>query len=469
MATLDVTASDLPPRPAPDARLLFGHPRGLMTLAGTELFERISFHGMQSLLTLYMAGALLLPGRVEHIAGFGAYRQAVEAVTGPLSVTALASQTFGLYVGLVYLAPLGGGWLGDRVLGRRGAVTAGGLLMTAGHFAMAFDASFLLALLLLIAGAGLLRGNLQPQIDTLYPPADRRRADAFQIYYAMVNTGAFVAPLLTGGLQAGFGWHVAFGFAGVGMLAGLVWYLAGQGALPVDAGRARAVGRARLTPDERRRLRALCAVLPVSLAFYVAQSQVWNVYNLWVRDHVDMRVGGFVVPVPWLQSLDGLSPLAFLPPMLAVWRWQARRGREPDDLGKAARGCLIFCASVLWLAAGSALAGAGRLPLVFAIAFHLASNIGWLYATPILAALFVEAAPAGLRGVMTGVYFSGTFAASLISGRLGGLYDSWSPAAFWTLHAAVVGAGGAYALAFAGPLRRALRRGEGADAVIAPA
>ncbi len=216
-------------------------------------------------------------------------------------------------------------------------------------------------------------------------------------------------------------------------------------------------------------MRALLALAPVTAAFYVAQSQVWNVYNLWARDHVDMRVGTFSVPVPWLQSLDGLSPILFLPPVLWLWRRQAGRGREPDDLGKAARGCMLFAAAVLWLAAGSAWAGAGRLPLAFAVAFHLASNIGWLYATPILAALFVEAAPASLRGVMTGVYFSGTFVASLVSGRLGGLYDSWSPAAFWTLHAAVVGAGGLYALAFARPLRRALARGEGADAVVAPA
>ncbi len=453
--------------PAPRADL-FGHPRGLGVLAGTELWERISFHGMQSLLTLYMAGYLLLPGRVEGIAGFGAFRGAVEAVTGPLTVTGLASQVFGLYVGLVYLTPLAGGWLGDRLLGRRAAVVGGGLLMTAGHFAMAFDASFLLALLLLVLGAGLLRGNLQPQIDTLYPPADRRRADAFQIYYSMVNAGAFAAPLLTGGLQAGFGWHVAFGFAGFGMLVGLAIYVAGGGLLPADARRAAAAQRARLQPDERRRLLTLFALLPVTAGFYIAQSQVWNVYNLWVRDHVQMRLGRFDVPIPWLQSLDGLSPLLFLPPMLALWRWQARRGREPDDLGKVAIGAFVFGAGVLWLALGDLVSGGARLPLAWAVFFHLLSNLGWLYMTPIMAALFVEAAPSGYRGMMTGVYFSATFAASLISGRIGGLYEVVSPAVFWAIHAAIVIAAGLYAVVFARPFRRNLRRGEGADAVLNP-
>lgn len=96
---------------------LSGHPRGLWVLAGTELWERISFHGMQALLVLYMVGQLLLPGHIEHIAGFARYRTIVEGVTGPLSVQALAAQTFGLYVGLIYFTPVIGGAIGDRLTG----------------------------------------------------------------------------------------------------------------------------------------------------------------------------------------------------------------------------------------------------------------------------------------------------------------------------------------------------------------
>ncbi len=448
---------------APALRQSFGHPRGLYVLAGTELWDRISFHGMQALLTLYMVEELLLPGHVERIVGFAAFRHGVESVTGPLTVIGLASQIFGLYVALVYLTPVIGGWLGDRVLGRRATVALGALLMTAGHFAMAFDASFLLAMLLLILGAGALRGNLQPQIDTLYALGDRRRADAFQIYYSMVNAGAFIAPLLTGFLQVRWGWHVAFGFAGVGMLIGLLIYVWGGRELPSDRRRARAAERPKLSPDEGRRLRTLFFLVPITAAFYIAQSQVWNVYNVWVRDHVQMRVGSFSVPIPWLQSLDGLSPLVMLPPVLAFWRWQAKRGSEPDDLGKVVTGCLIFAAGTLWLALGDQLAGPARVPILWAVAFHLLSNLGWLYFTPIMAALFVEAAPSGLRGVMTGVNFSAIFFASLTSGRLGGLYEVMSPQAFWVLHAAIVGAGGLYALVFGKWLRAGLQRDKGAD------
>jgi hypothetical protein len=156
---------------APTARFangrdLLGQPRGLFFIGATELWDRISFHGMQAILVLYMAEQLLLPGHVENIVGFAGFRAAIEGVTGPLSSQALALQIFGLYVGFVYLMPVFGGLLGDRVLGRRRAVALGAILMTAGHFCMAFEAWFLAALLLLIVGAGVLRGNLASQVGS---------------------------------------------------------------------------------------------------------------------------------------------------------------------------------------------------------------------------------------------------------------------------------------------------------------
>jgi proton-dependent oligopeptide transporter, POT family len=444
--------------PARD-RLVFGHPRALVVLAGTELWDRISFHGMQSLLTLYLAGQLLLPGHVERIAGFAPFRAAVEALTGPLSVQALATQIFGLYVGLVYFTPVIGGWLGDRLLGRTAAVALGALLMTAGHFCMAFDESFLLALLLLICGAGALRGNLAPQLGELYPREDRRRDVAFQVYGAMVNLGGFISPLLTGGLAAVYGWHVGFAFAGVGMLAGLVIYLAGgrwvglRAARP--ARRGPAAPQAALDPAERRLVFHLLAMIPISALFWIAQSQVWNTYNLWARDHVELRIGAFLMPVPWLQSLDGLAPFALLPLVLALWRRQARAGREPGEFVKVAIGCFIFAVSTAWLAAaGFVLDGAGRTPLIWAVAFHIFSNAGWLFFSPTMSALYSRLAPASVNATLMGAGTLAVFLGSVVSGRLGGLYEAWPAWAFWLLHAGLVGLGGILALAMGSRLRR---------------
>ncbi len=452
-----MTAAALPTDAPPSAEA-FGQPPGLWVLAGTELWERISFHGMQALLVLYMVGALLLPGHVEHVAGFSSYRAAIETVTGPLSVKALAAQTFGLYIGLIYFTPVIGGWVGDRLIGRRAAVIVGGLLMTAGHFSLAFDRSFLLALLLLILGAGLLRGNLPAQVKSLYADGDRRQADAFQIYYVGINLGAFIAPIVTGALAKYYGWHFGFAFAGFGMLIGLLLYLIGSRHLPGGTRRSAArEEKAPLTPEERRRVLALLVLCPLLVCFWIAQTQVWNVYNLWVGDHLDITIGAFEMPIPWLQSLDGLSPILVMPIFLALWRVQAKRGREPDDLRKMAIGCLIFGAATAWLAAAPLVSGAdGRAPLLWAVAFHLSSNIGWLYLTPIAMAFFASRAPARLRGTMLGVNYLNAFFGSVISGRLGGLYEQLSASQFWLLHAAIVAGGGLILLALARPIRSLL-------------
>jgi POT family proton-dependent oligopeptide transporter len=440
----------------------FGQPRGLWVLAGTELWERISFHGMQALLVLYMVGALLLPGHVEHVAGFAGFRAGIETFTGPLSVQALAAQIFGLYVGLVYFTPVLGGAIGDRLIGRRAAVTIGAVLMTCGHFSLAFDRSFLLALLLLILGAGLLRGNLSAQVKSLYADGDRREADAFQLYYVGINIGAFLAPIITGALAVFYGWHAGFGFAGFGMLIGLGVYLAGAKHLPADPPRRGPTARARLTAPERRRLLGLALTCPFLICFWIAQSQVWNVYNLWVRDHVELGIGRFQVPIPWLQALDGVSPILVMPLFLALWRRQAARGTEPDDLRKIAIGCLIFGAGALWLATASLVSGAdGRAPLLWAVAFHLISNSGWLYVAPIALALFATRAPESVRGMMVGVNSINVFFAAVIAGRIGGLYEQVSASSFWLIHAAIVAGGGLALLVFGGPLRRLLSAGIG--------
>src|SRR3954464_10943242 len=154
-----------------DATFL-GHPKGLLYLAFTEAWERFSYYGMSALVVLFMVNQLLLPGHVEHIGGFTAFRSALESIFGRLSSQALASQIFGLYSGFVYFTPLLGGMIADRWIGQRNAVVIGALSMSGGHIAMAFDQSFLLALVLLITGSGFLKGNISAQVGSVYPADD---------------------------------------------------------------------------------------------------------------------------------------------------------------------------------------------------------------------------------------------------------------------------------------------------------
>src|SRR5437773_5612913 len=160
-----MTSSEATSARAGDATFM-GHPKGLFFLAFTEGWERFSYYGMSALVVLYMVNQLLLPGHVEHVVGFARFRTMIEGLFGPLSTQALASQIFGLYSGFVYFTPVIGGWFGDRI-GQRNAVVAGALSMAGGHLAMAFDESFLLALLLLIIGSGLLMGNISAQVGSV--------------------------------------------------------------------------------------------------------------------------------------------------------------------------------------------------------------------------------------------------------------------------------------------------------------
>jgi POT family proton-dependent oligopeptide transporter len=438
---------------------LFGQPRGLWILAGTELWDRMSFHGMVAMLVLYMTGDLLLnPERVATILGFAAFRSLLEGMAGPLSPQALALQTFGWYYAFVTGLPLLGGWIGDRVTGRKIAVGGGAAMMTAGHFALAFDRTFLIALLLLMCGAGLLRGNLSAQIKSLYADGDPREVNAFQYYYMGINFGAFLAPVVSGAVAAIWGWHAGFAVAGFGMLIGLFVYLGGQAWLPAEQQQPRtATGkRPPLTPAERQRVFGLLLVWPLAVGYWTAQAQIWNVYNVWLRDSVDLQLGGFTIPVPWFQALDGLAPGLFIPLVLWIWAQQAKRGREPDVFVKLAIGSVIFGLSVGLLAAGPLLANAqGRAPVLLPLLFHITSNFGAMYYAPVILGLYGTRAPQSLRSTLVGVSMMAVAAGSLISGWMGGLYESLTPAPFWLLNAAIC-TGAGLVLWLAAPIFRRL-------------
>jgi POT family proton-dependent oligopeptide transporter len=214
----------------------------------------------------------------------------------------------------------------------------------------------------------------------------------------------------------------------------------------------------RLTPAERRVVVFLCLLVPVSALFWMSQAQVWNVYNLWVRDHVDLSIAGWPVPVPWFQALDSLAPLMMAPLLVALWRAQARRGREPGDLGKLAIGCLFMAGSMVWLALAGPIFGA-RAPLLWAVTFHFVLNLGWLYFVPVMLAFYGRMAPPSINAMMMGVNTLAVFLASTIGGRIGGLYETMTPTSFWLLHAGITLAGAVIFVALR-PVVRRLRAAE---------
>jgi amino acid/peptide:H+ symporter len=216
-------------------KTILGHPVGLFVLFFTEMWERFSYYGMRALLTLYMVKYLLLdPEKAKAVLGYPALESLIITAFGASDVQGMASQIYGLYTGFVYLSPLFGGMLADKIFGQRKTVYIGALLMALGHFLMAIESFFLLALFFIILGNGAFKPNISTQVGNLYVKGDPRRDGAFTIFYMGVNLGATFSPLICGTLGELYGWHYGFGAAGVGMLVGLVIYHFGKGLLPVD-------------------------------------------------------------------------------------------------------------------------------------------------------------------------------------------------------------------------------------------
>ena len=427
-------------------------------MAFMEAFERFSFYGMQALLVLYMTSRLLHGGHIENVVGFAVFRHALEGVFGPMSGQALASEIFGLYAGLCSATPVLGGIIGDWFLGQRRAVLLGGAMMAGGHFLMAFEAPFLLALLLLMLGCGLLKGNVSAQVGALYPGADRRRQDAFQVFYLAANVGVFTAPLVCGTLGEKVGWHWGFGAAGVGMLVSLAIYVRGWRFLPPDR---RAVRRGAgenlaLTPADLPTLAAMGILLVVVALFWIANGETLNAYMIWARAHLERHIGDYEFPVSWLQSVSALVGISLAPVLIGLWARQAANGREPTPLGKMAIGCGLAVGAYALLALGAMLSGAVRTPLIWALGYHLILQAGYLFVYPIGMALFSAAAPPSITGLMIGVYFLSVFAGSLLVGWVGQFYEKLNAPVFWLLHAGAAGAAGLLIVLLWRPLSTAL-------------
>lgn len=425
-----------------------GHPRGLWYLAFTEAWERFSYYGMQSLLVLYMVKYLLLPGRIEHIAAFDSFRR----LYGGLEGQALASAIFGTYAASVYLTPIFGGFLADRLLGRRRTVLLGALTMAAGHFLMAFETAFLFALLCLVLGCGMFKGNIASQVGSLYKPEDLRRADAFQIFYLGINAGVIVTPLIVGTLGEKVGWHYGFAAAGVGMLFATGIYLSGQKYLRGGENEARAVAAApkvKLTGRDWRAVFALILLIPVLAVALVPNNQIFNAYLVWGDQQFDLVFRGVKQPTTWLVSLDAIVSVSFLAVVAVFYRWYGKRWREPDEITKIIIGSVFSVAGALCLFTAAATQGPGqKIGLFWPVAFHFLNSIAFAHLLPVTLALFAKVAPKSINATIIGLYYLAFFAGNSMVGWVGGFYQTMPTTTFWLLHAGFAAGSGLCFLLF---------------------
>ncbi|RPF71473.1 peptide MFS transporter [Aurantiacibacter spongiae] len=258
---------------------VIGHPKGLVILFFAEMWERFSYYGMRALLTLYL---------VKHW----------------LYSDGSANLIYGAYTSLVYITPVLGGWLADRYLGQRKAVLFGAVLLTLGHFCMAFEGDgsgyqndptlnvFWLALSLIIVGSGFLKANISVIVGQLYPRTDIRRDSAYTIFYIGINVGAAAGTIIAGYLGETIGWAYGFGAAGIGMLLGLIVFIMGK---PLLKGRGE--------PPVPERLRT--NVAGIKLEWFLYLVGLAGVVVIWALIQFQEAVG-------WILLASGVALLAYV-------------------------------------------------------------------------------------------------------------------------------------------------------------
>jgi POT family proton-dependent oligopeptide transporter len=435
---------------------LFGHPRALSYLFATEMWERFSYYGMRALLVLYMVKYLLLPAQASNVLGLASFKDTLELVFGPLDIQPLASQIYGVYTGFVYLTPIFGGLLADRVLGQHRTVILGAALMAAGHFMMAFEHLFLVALTVLILGNGCFKPNISTQVGALYAPGDRRRDRAFSIFYVGINLGAFFSPLVCGTLGEEFGWHYGFAAAGVGMTTGLIIYLFATPSLPKDTIGTRAAPQPPLARADWQAIGAIILLmLPFGL-FWATYEQQGNTIVLWASDYTDRHLfGDLSVPVTWFQAFNPFMIFAFTPFIVAFWTRQG--ANEPSTLIKMAIGLFLNAVSWLIMLAAVYAAGDGKASWLWLFAFFVTITVGELYLSPTSLSLVTKMAPARLLSTMMGLWLAAIFIGNFLAGFIGSFWSSMAKGDFFLLLAAISAGAGLAITLMRRPLRAILK------------
>jgi POT family proton-dependent oligopeptide transporter len=455
-------------RPAGDAdQSFFGHPRALATLFFTEMWERFTFYGMRALLVLFLVDAV-------STGGYG-----LDDKT--------ATSIYGLYTAAVFMAALPGGWIADRLVGAQRAVMAGGLLMTIGSLMLAVPGPpqlFFAGLVVIILGVGLLKPNVSTLVATLYPEGGGRRDAGFTIFYMGINLGAFIGPLIAGGLAQRYGWRIGFLAAAIGLPLGLLQFwksrhlLQGTGATPHRgdggaglAGDWRRLGvalallggvavlflsgilaadpvrlargaayvlvgmavsyfiylflGAGLDPTERRRMVVVLVMFVACALFWSGFEQAGSSMNLFAKRYTDRFIGGFEIPAGWFQSVQPAFVILFAPAFSALWVYLARRNLNPAAPLKFAFGLLLMGLGFLFMVkAASLVAGGMRSPAYFLILTYMVHTFGELCLSPVGLSTVTKLAPARFVGQMMGVWFLASSLGKLTAGLIAGSFDA---------------------------------------------
>ncbi len=456
--------------------LVFGHPRGLMTLFFTEMWERFTYYGMRALLVLFLADAVN--------GGFGLDDRTATAI-------------YGLYISVSYILCLPGGWIADRLIGARRAVFHGGILIAIGNLLLVIGdtpGTFYGGLIVIAFGVGLLKPNVSAMVADLYPEGGGRRDAGFTIFYMGINLGALLGPLVTGWLAVQYGWKAGFAAAGLMMAVGVVQFKAFQSQLGnaglhvasaeggTNAVSARkswiAVGIAtafifliymlalmgviridplslaqttgvvlaavallyfaymflfaKLDATEKKRMVVILFLFIGCALFWAGFEQTGASLNLFAERYVDRTLEsiGFVIPTAWFQSVNSVFILMFAAPFAALWTSLARRNLNPSAPAKFGLALILLGIGFLFMvAAANVVAQGGKAMPSLLVMTYLLHTWGELCLSPVGLSYVTKLSPARYVSQMMGVWFLATSVGNLAAGLLAGMFETDNVAA----------------------------------------
>ena len=432
----------------------FGQPKGLFMLFFAEMWERFSYYGMRALLVFYLTQHWLFSDGKSNL-------------------------IYGAYTSLVYITPVLGGYLADRYLGQRKAVLFGGILIALGHFAMVVEGDggqsdptinvFWMALALIIVGTGFLKANISVLVGQLYRLTDIRRDGAYTIFYMGINVGAAAGPILVGYLGQTVGWGYGFGLAGIGMVAGLIVFVIGKGALrgagePPEPARLKqrvaglqfetllyVVGvlsvaviwgliqyqdviqtlliisgiallayvlyeAFKMPKEPRERMFAILFLIALNPLFWGLFEQAGGSFNLYTDRYVDRGD----VPASLFQSINSIFILLLAPIFAWLWVQLGKRGREPSAPAKFGLALVqVGLAFLVFVWGANSVGVAALTPVFFVFALYFFQTTGELCLSPVGLSAMNRLAPRTLASLIMGAWFYMTAVGNFVAGKIG--------------------------------------------------
>jgi POT family proton-dependent oligopeptide transporter len=398
------------------------HPPGLFVLFATEMWERFSFYTMLAMFTLYL----------RDTTGQG-FAWTADRATG----------LYANYLMFVYASPLVGGWIADRGLGYRRSVMIGGLFFMAGHLLLSFRSEPVMyaALACLGVGNGFFKPNVSAMVGNLYPEGSHLKDRAYNIFYMGINVGAFLAPVCAEFVKSRFGFHPAFAVAAFGMLISvfILWRFQ-RHLLGTDHAKAAVAGSAPPQPIDAvptpHRIGALVVIYLIVIVFWMVFHQNGSTLTYWANENTDWKVTGIIS-----NAINPMWVVLLTFPLVAVWRWLDRRGREPSTPVKMLFGMVATSLAflVLFLAAKSGEASAApgdlygyRVSPFWLLGAYGVLTAGELMLSPMGLSLVSKVAPQRHRGIMMGGWFVATAIGNKLT-QIGQLWDDMPHSSFWLL------------------------------------